>query len=194
MNNEGRKDVKEDYGSSYRLFCIRDSLVVAASPTIKYLPRPYLKFQEAHNNWNSCETRSIFPFLRTYLGRLHIHPPSLLVITSSGNLSTTRWNHADSIKRKKKKKQGSKDEFSLESNPSRVALFDVYREFFELTNSFRKLVRTLTRGAVAFWSSLDRDKPVSRIINTPLDIAKLLSPETEENFERGFGIIYAAAN
>lgn len=143
MNNEGRKDVKEDYGSSYRLFCIRDSLVVAASPTIKYLPRPYLKFQEAHNNWNSCETRSIFPFLRTYLGRLHIHPPSLLVITSSGNLSTTRWNHADSIKRKKKKKQGSKDEFSLESNPSRVALcisriFRINEQFSETCSNFNE--------------------------------------------------------
>lgn len=109
-------------------------------------------------------------------------PSSRRVITSSANVSTTRWSRADSIKKKKKKRgAGSGDRIFPRSSTRSFSRFVTRYSFARRTNC-----SDFNEGAVAFRSSVNRDNHAFRNCYIPLDraIAKLLSPETEENFVR----------
>lgn len=110
-------------------------------------------------------------------------PSSRRVITSSANVSTTRWSRADSIKKKKKKRgAGSGDRIFPRSSTRFVTRYSFAR---------RTNCSDFNEGAVAFRSSVNRDNHAFRnqfreLLYTSRSryIAKLLSPETEENFVR----------
>lgn len=76
-------------------------------------------------------------------------PSSRRVITSSANVSTTRWSRADSIKKKKKKRgAGSGDRIFPRSSTRFVTRYSFAR---------RTNCSDFNEGAVAFRFSVNRD-------------------------------------
>lgn len=85
-------------------------------------------------------------------------PPSRRVITSSANVSTTRWSRADSIKKKKKKRgAGSGDRIFPRSSTRSFSRFVTRYSFARRTNC-----SDFNEGAVAFRSSVNRDNHAFR--------------------------------
>lgn len=80
-------------------------------------------------------------------------PPSRRVITSSANVSTTRWSRADSIKKKKKRGAGSGDRIFPRSSTRFVTRYSFAR---------RTNCSDFNEGAVAFRSSVNRDNHAFR--------------------------------
>lgn len=81
-------------------------------------------------------------------------PSSRRVITSSANVSTTRWSRADSIKKKKKKRgAGSGDRIFPRSSTPFVTRYSFAR---------RTNCSDFNEGAVAFRSSVNRDNHAFR--------------------------------
>lgn len=80
-------------------------------------------------------------------------PSSRRVITSSANVSTTRWSRADSIKKKKKRGAGSGDRLF----PRSFSRFVTRYSFARRTNC-----SDFNEGAVAFRSSVNRDNHAFR--------------------------------
>lgn len=75
-------------------------------------------------------------------------PSSRRVITSSANVSTTRWSRADSIKKKKKRGAGSGDRIFPRSSTRFVTRYSFAR---------RTNCSDFNEGAVAFRFSVNRD-------------------------------------
>lgn len=80
-------------------------------------------------------------------------PSSRRVITSSANVSTTRWSRADSIKKKKKRGAGSGDRIFPRSSTRFVTRYSFAR---------RTNCSDFNEGAVAFRSSVNRDNHAFR--------------------------------
>lgn len=74
------------------------------------------------------------------------------VITSSVNVSTTRWSRADSIKKKKKRGAGSGDRIFPRSSTRSFSRFVTRYSFARRTNC-----SDFNEGAVAFRFSVNRD-------------------------------------
>lgn len=84
-------------------------------------------------------------------------PSSRRVITSSANVSTTRWSRADSIKKKKKRGAGSGDRIFPRSSTRSFSRFVTRYSFARRTNC-----SDFNEGAVAFRSSVNRDNHAFR--------------------------------
>lgn len=84
-------------------------------------------------------------------------PSSRRVITSSANVSTTRWSRADSIKKKKKRGAGSGDRIFPRSSTRFFSRFVTRYSFARRTNC-----SDFNEGAVAFRSSVNRDNHAFR--------------------------------
>lgn len=80
-------------------------------------------------------------------------PSSRRVITSSANVSTTRWSRADSIKKKKKRGAGSGDRIFPRSSTRFVTRYSFAR---------RTNCSDFNEGAVAFRFSVNRDNHAFR--------------------------------
>lgn len=124
-------------------------------------------------------------------------PSSRRVITSSANVSTTRWSRADSIKKKKKRGAGSGDRIFPRSSTRFVTRYSFAR---------RTNCSDFNEGAVAFRFSVNRDNHAFR------NQFRELLYTSRSRYSRAFvsgnggkfrtrgrvlptpGIIYAAAN
>lgn len=125
-------------------------------------------------------------------------PLSRRVITSSANVSTTRWSRVDSIKKKKKKRgAGSGDRIFPRSSTRFVTRYSFAR---------RTNCSDFNEGAVAFRSSVNRDNHAFRnqfrelLYTSRSRYSQAFVSENGGKFRtRGRvlptpGIIYAAAN
>lgn len=124
-------------------------------------------------------------------------PSSRRVITSSANVSTTRWSRADSIKKKKKRGAGSGDRIFPRSSTRFVTRYSFAR---------RTNCSDFNEGAVAFRSSVNRDNHAFR--NQFRELLYTSRSKYSQAFVSGNGgkfrtrgrvlptpgIIYAAAN